>query len=55
MAGRAFNQRDINQRPVDIIIGRGSGLYLAGSTWLAKGREAGGIESEWASHWAGEE
>jgi hypothetical protein len=50
-----LNQRDINQRPVNIIIARGLGLYLAGSTWLAKDREAGAIESEWASHWAGKE
>lgn len=58
MAGRALTdlrQRDINQRPVDIAVCRGSGLYLAGSTWLAKDREAGAIKSESASHWAGDE
>jgi hypothetical protein len=59
MAGRALtglNQRDINQRPVDRTVCRGSALYLAGSTWLAKDREVGALESawEWASHWAGE-
>lgn len=58
MAGRALTgleQRDINQRPLDMSIARASALYLARSTWLAKDREAGAIESERLSLWAGEE
>lgn len=58
MAGRALTglfSRDINQLAVDMAGCRGPGLYLAGSTWLAKDREAGAITSESASHWAGDE